>query len=144
MKSETVVKELKKLARQNGGVLQAETVVEAAQPEESPLHPCFEWDNSQAGHLYRLHQARQLIRVSVVYEPQTDTHVRAFISLTPDREVSGGGYREMIAVLSRKDMKEQMLADALAELESFQAKYAALKELAEVFKAIKKVQKGKS
>jgi len=40
-------------------------VVAEATPEESLLHPSFEWNNSVAGHEYRLIQARQLIRVVV-------------------------------------------------------------------------------
>ena len=38
------------------------SVVIEARSKKSPLHDCFEWDDSKAGHAYRLYQARALIR----------------------------------------------------------------------------------
>jgi hypothetical protein len=62
------------------------------------------------------------------------------VSLSPDRDEEGGGYREIIAVLSDKGMRRQALEDALSELSAFEQKYAHLKELAEVFMASKKAR----
>lgn len=136
----TVAIELRKIAKKNGGILQAENVVESARLESSPIHLQFNWDNSEAAHLYRLQQARQLIRCTVIYEPRTETHIRAFVSLSPDRETDGGGYRETIRVLGNKAMRAQMLADALKDLDTFEQKYKTLSELAEVFNAARKIK----
>ena len=141
MKTEIVIAELKKLAQDNGGLLQPEIVVEAARPKSSPLHSRFEWDDSVAGQQYRIWQARQLIRVSVEVITGSEEPMNVFVSLTPDRAKESGGYRVMTHVLSRKEMREQMLSDALAELQCFREKYARLKELAGVFEAIKKVNR---
>jgi hypothetical protein len=44
------------------GIVTADAVVDAARNKNSPLHDEFEWDDSVAGHQYRLDQARSLIR----------------------------------------------------------------------------------
>src|SRR5258708_39882202 len=49
--------------RDEHGKLTAALIVEEAAAEDHPLHGRFEWDDSVAGHKYRLTQARQLIRV---------------------------------------------------------------------------------
>ena len=38
----------------SGGVFGAEAVVEAARPEDAPLHSYFEWDDTEAARRYRL------------------------------------------------------------------------------------------
>lgn len=134
-----IVRELKNLAEQNDGLLLPETVVEAAKPADSPLHSRFEWNNAKAGHSYRLWQARHLIRVCVETLPQTKEPVEVFVSLTSDRKE--GGYRVQTEVLSDREMRRQLLADALAELRCFAGKYARLKELSKVFSAIRVVLK---
>ena len=141
MKKNKVITELKRIANKNGGLLQPETVVESARPIKSPLHSRFEWDNTVAGQQYRIWQARQLIRVSVEVLERTDEVTDVFVSLSTDREKESGGYRIMVDVLTDKQMRAQMLADAMAELEIFRVKYSRLKELAAVFEAIKKVRK---
>jgi len=142
MKTNKVISELKRIAANHGGLLQPETVVESARSKASPLHSRFEWDNTVAGQLYRIHQARNLIRVSVEIIGGTEEKADVFVSLTTDRmKESGGGYRIMSEVLTDAQMRKQMLADALAELEIFREKYSRLKELASVFAAIRKVRK---
>lgn len=140
-KTNKVVAELKRIAKENGGLLQPETVVDEARDESSPLHSRFTWDNTEAAHRYRIWQARQLIRVLVEVIAGTDETCEVFVSLSPDRERESGGYRIMTEVLSDADMRNQMLGDALDELSLFREKYRKLKELAAVFSAIKKVNR---
>jgi len=55
--------------REVSGSLTAEGTVKAAEKPTSPLHDLFVWDNTEAARLYRLVQARTLIRsVTVVVE----------------------------------------------------------------------------
>ena len=140
MSNQAVVAELKRIAAENGGVLNPAAVVLAAQPVDSVLHSRFEWDDTEAAHNYRMWQARQLIRITVeiinVGDKSALTNV--FVSLTPDR-TGEGGYRTMVSILSDKQQRDQMLADAYRELELFQEKYRELKELADVFAAIQAV-----
>ena len=141
--SKKVVGFIRNLA-DDDGLIKPERVVEAARPKTSPIHDQFEWDNSAAAEKYRLLQASELIRVSVEIIDcggnRDPVMVRAFTSLTTERGVSGG-YRATVQVLSNKQMREQMLADAIAELQAFEKRYAILKELAGVFAASRKLRK---
>lgn len=138
--SSGVVEELKRIAAENGGVLQPIAVVESAKPITSPLHSRFEWDNDKASHEYRLFQARQLIRVSVhIIVGASENPERIWISLKSDREEPSGGYRFLTEVLNDNQMRAKLLAEALEELQYFQSKYSHLKELASIFDAMAKV-----
>ncbi len=136
-----VISELKRIAQDNGGLLQPETVVSEARRKSSVLHSRFEWDNSVAGEQYRIWQARQLIRVAVEVLEGTTEETEVFVSLTPDRQRESGGYRVIAEVLSDKQMRKVMLADALEDLKLFQAKYQRLLELVPIFDAIRKIRK---
>lgn len=142
MQNPVIVAELKRIAASNGGILQPRAVIDAAREPESPLHSQFEWDDTKASESWRLHQARQLIRVVVAYEPVGDgkqiAH-RVFVSLTPDREIDYGGYRVTSAVMSDETQRRQLLADAKVEMKRFADKYKSLNELAEVFKAMEPI-----
>jgi len=131
--------ELERLKRE--GKILAADVVEAAKDEDSPLHDCFMWDNSEAAHQYRLLQARNLIRVYVV-EPKGEEGpvVRAFVSLTTDRVQPGGGYRAIADVMSDEELYAQMLHDAVVQMRNIQKKYKAIKELASVWSAVDEVE----
>ncbi len=140
--SPVILRELNRIAKKSKGLLIPEKVVEEARSEASPLHDQFNWDDTEAARQYRIYQAKNLIRTIVRYaEINGDKRaVRVFVSLTPDREEDGGGYRDVVAVLSDKSMRRQMLEDAMNELAAFEKKYANLKELTEVFVASKKAR----
>ena len=120
-----------KAADPDGLLLAPKAVAWAAEHPESALHKALEWDDQVAGREYRINQVRQLIRLHVVTaegEPQ-------LVSLTFDRAGSGG-YRDISDVLKSRELTEIMLADALAELERVQVKYARVKELAAVWEEV--------
>ncbi len=146
MRNDDAFTSLRAIAVEHNGLLRPEDVVEAARPLWHPLHRRFTWDDTRAADLYRLEEARKLIRVTVQYA-ELDHEVmpvRCFVSLTPDRAEEGGGYRETAVVMNNRSFREQLLADARAEMESFQRKYARLTELAEVFRAMRKAQAAKA
>lgn len=132
--------ELRDIAQQNGGILRARDVVQKAQDPDTALHSQFDWDDTRAAARWRLHQARRLIRVLVEVVPaqQRQVQARIYWSLGPDRSANGGGYRTLRTVLEVRQLRTQLLSDALAELQHFQLKYAHLSELSEVFEAIEK------
>jgi hypothetical protein len=102
---------LTKMARQNGGVLKVEDVLEEARDEGSPLHKHFEWDDSEAAEQYRKQQARSLIqRCKVVLIDTQPIEIGAFVSLPTDRE-SGGGYRLTSDVVSDERLKAELMRD---------------------------------
>lgn len=136
--------ELERLAERSGGELRPDAVVDAARDAASPLHGSFNWDDTEAAHLYRLHQARHLITAVVRYEPAPDGKsylvAPVFVSLTADRKRDGAGYRLLASVLNDEDRRAQLLADARAEMQAFRHKYQRLTELARVFSAMADVE----
>jgi hypothetical protein len=90
--AEVVLDELNRI--HNKGDLTAKSVVSASRPDEAPLHPVFEWDDTVAGERFREHQATNLIRCvrierPVVDENSTTTEVEitiqepAFVNVSP-------------------------------------------------------------
>lgn len=127
----------KELARlQRDGVIRPVDVVEVARDESSPLHGCFQWDDSEAAHQYRLVQARNLLRVYVNVEDRKSDPVQAFVSLTSDRVKPGGGYRVLTDVMNDDAMREQLLQDAFVQFRNMRRKYQHLQKLAKVWAAV--------
>jgi hypothetical protein len=132
--------ELRRLQKAGGGKLDPRAVVDAARAADNPLHGDFTWDDTEAAEKWRLEQAREIIRVTVVWEPRTERNIRAFVSLPADRE-AGGGYRYVPQVVKTVNGREQMLAAAIAELRQVQEKYRDVEQLAGVFAEIEKAAK---
>lgn len=132
--------ELRMIERENGGILQPEMVVEFASNPKTALHSAFEWNDTAAARKYRIEQARQIIRITVDYTPHTAEPVKAFIALRSDR-YDEGGYRHMPTLMKSAEGRDAVLQTALWELAAFQEKYKQLKELADVFEAIRKTRK---
>jgi len=102
---------LTKMARQNGGVLKVDDVLQEARDENSILHKHFEWDDTEAASQYRRQQARALIaRCKITMVETSPVEIRAFVSLPTDRE-TGGGYRLTSEVVSDEFMKAELLRD---------------------------------
>lgn len=139
----TLADELGIIAREHGGILQAEQVVKWAEAHPgSQLYQQLEWDNVAAGHAYRVWQARRIIgRVKIRLEGlERPIESRCYVSLLQDRTQPSGGYRTAVAVLGDREMKQALLRQALAELEAWERKYKELEELAEVFAAGRRVR----
>jgi hypothetical protein len=114
--------------RNDAGDILADAIVEAAKPKTHPLHALFEWDNRAAGHQYRLHQARVLIRSVVIEDAPTDdaghqTRVRAIVSApTPN----GPRYRPTVEVAEDPVAAELVLRQFEAEWRQFRARWQHL------------------
>ena len=138
MKNKEIVAILRELA--DGDKLNPCDVVDAARPVDSPLHSRFTWNDGEAAEQYRLIEARKLITVHVEFLKDIHEPSPVWVSLRGDR-VKGGGYRTLVSVLSKKELREKLLEEALDDLRHFQEKYGMLKELAAVFAAIRKLKK---
>ncbi len=134
-----VTEELRAIANSNGGILLPEKVVEFASNPETALHSRFTWDDTEAARQYRLFQARQVIRLNVIVIDGSKEPVRAYVSLSGDRD--RGGYRRMVDVLSSDDLSGRMLADAIAELKAMKRKYEHLKALVPIWQALGNIDK---
>lgn len=134
--AEKAGRELASIERKAGELTPA-VVLERARSANSSLHDHFEWDDSIAAEQHRLGQAGELIRSITVdvsrsnVEPAKPT--RAFVSVERKGERSYVGIQ---TAMSDADLRRQLLERAWAELASFRARYADLKELAGVFAAM--------
>jgi hypothetical protein len=133
--------EITRLKDENGGAVNARNVVDAATPEESPLHPAFEWNDAVAADQYRLEQGRLMIRsIRVVYaEDPKCQPVRAFVTLrTPEQDAASARATE--DVMKDPALRSQLLSDCLRQLVSLRVKYRQFQELAIVFREIDALQ----
>lgn len=131
---------LEKIREKNGGTLTPDAVVTASKPKAAPLHSEFEWDDSVAGHQWRINQARQIVRSVALVDEGVSEAPRAFVSVQGSDE-EGRAYVSIEAAMSRDDWREQVLRDALAEALSWQRRYQSFKELAEIHGAIEATAK---
>lgn len=84
--AQTVGEELERIRLASDGKLTPPAIVEAAKPAKAPLHPCFEWDNSKAGKEWRMHQARNLVRVVHAVNEETKEVAPAFVHVRIEQE----------------------------------------------------------
>jgi hypothetical protein len=110
---EAAGKELAKIGKRTA--LTPAAVVEAAEPESSPIHNAFEWDDEKAAHEHRLQQARGLIRaVCVVYEPNEEPRP-VYVHVTTEESAT---YEPLRAVVQRPDLYKIALGELQEKLNS--------------------------
>ena len=132
-------KELKKLTED--GILEPESVVDAARDPKSAMHDQFNWDDSEAAHSYRLQQARALIKrvvVEVVRADQERVLVPSFI-----RSPTGRGYEATQEVTVNTMDRQTVVLRALLQVATILRNLAApevdglLKHTEEVISSLK-------
>lgn len=140
IRQDEIRQELDALAESNSGILKAVDVIEFAKDPKTALHSRFEWDDTQAGHQYRLIQARHIIKQVYITIPERENiEYQVFVSMPDDRKLPDGGYRTLVDVMSDEEMRKKLLAQAYAEFKLWQKKYQQLKELVPVFEKMDQV-----
>lgn len=138
--ADVVGAELERIREENES-LTASSVVDAARPDDAPLHPAFEWDDSAAAEQYRLQQARTLIRaVQVVYEEREPQTVYLHV---PSESRGEGDYAPMAVVVQDKDRLARAMSELNAKLGSVQGainEVVAIAEQANERKAARKLR----
>lgn len=132
-------------------ILTPKNLVEEARPEDSPLHPEFDWDDSIAAEKWREEQARQVIKNIILYQSdiQTEREVvleeirdenivdsnnvlksndRAFVS-TGERNHR---YVPIAVALTNEEWKANLLKAAKKDMQAFIMKYHRLAELKDI------------
>lgn len=132
------------LMEQHGGCVTAEEVVADAARPDSPLHACFEWDDAKAAGLFRLEQARHLLR-SVEVQLHTPAGnmrtVRGTACVTVQRDGQAvTAYVKMERALAEPELRAQVIATALNEAKAWSARYQQYQELWPICAAIDGVQ----
>lgn len=119
------------------GNLSAKSLLDASRPEDAPLHSEFEWNDSIAAEKFREDQARHIIRHLVVrLDEKPDEPVRGFFQITQQEP----RYTNVNAILTHRDLRAELIQQALEEMAAFQRKYGTLTELAMIFEATAKVR----
>lgn len=99
----------------NDGILTAQAVVDAARPDDHPLHQHFEWDAEKGAEKYRVQQARQLIRiVKLVYvDKRGDVQKMRVFHSVPDPESMSGRSYVPLSEIERSDVMSAQLLRAM-------------------------------
>jgi len=109
------------------GKLRPPDVVDAARPEDYPIHPHFEWNDSVAAEEHRLWQARQLIR-SVRVEIQEKEVAQYYNVRIEPREDSY--YVPAEVIVEQPDQFQKALEQLLEKLEGAKRSLAELEHIA--------------
>lgn len=143
LSDEELAEILKDIQKKHEGVLKPSDVVAFAEPNDSPLHGWFEWDDEKAGEKYRLEQARALIRTVVCMVEVPDDKprlVRVFHALRSERR-AGGGYREIHEIMSESDRLAQLTAEMLQDLIRMKVRYESVMKLGKIEQAANRLEK---
>lgn len=108
-------------------------ILDKARDEKTELHKCFDWNDAEAAEKWRLQQARHIVCNLVIKEKGDEPKPEVRVFFKTDNE---SGYKPTVLIMQDKDEYQKLLARALAELNSFRAKYKTLTELDGVFDAI--------
>jgi|694.fasta_scaffold121518_1 hypothetical protein len=127
--------------REVEGTIAPERIVDHAREPESVLHGYFTWDDSTAAEAFRVQQARHLLRSIVVVQAEgvnVKAPVRAFVALRPAAddavedgadESTVGSYTSISAAVRVVRYREQMMRDALRDLDAYRLKYQLLSDV---------------
>jgi hypothetical protein len=144
------VTELRGIYTRDGAVTPS-AVVEAAKPKGALLHDEFEWNNSEAGRLYREDQARHLMRSLVIVYKKADGSktepIRAFVKLVPSADdpmideaeadvLAPHVYVPVRTVVDEHAHRRRWKIQALSALQSWRRQYRDISEFAAIFEAI--------
>jgi hypothetical protein len=116
--------------RRQHGALTPRAVLVEAEPEDSPLHHHFEWDQEAAADAYRLEQARELIRsVMVVYTDSKarNRSVRGFVNVQQAGS-TGREYKPIEEVAQDPFARQLVLREAERDWKALRSKYGDLQE----------------
>ena len=141
--ADVAAKELCDIQKKHGS-LTPDVVVKEAKKKRSPIHDCFEWDDTTAAAKYRVEQAKYLIRtIEVVFTGDDDEceplHVRAFHSIVTEDDS-----REYVTLKQAQGSAavwDQVKQQALDALLAWKTKYAAFKEFEQLYVLISKLTK---
>lgn len=144
VKAEIAGAVMEKIESRDGQVTK-EALLDEARPEESPMHPAFEWNDGIAAEKYRLVQARHIINELVVtIERSGDNdhkNAPAFVNVVLGKE-NNAKYRSIETAINDDEMRKAVLKNALVELKQFEKKYRLYNELSKVFVAIHEIEGG--
>lgn len=124
----TIQQELEKIDAEENGIV-PDRLVELASSPAHPLHGCFEWNDGEAGHKYRLWQARKLIRRVVITTPAGSTTPK-YVSVQM-HEGNDRRYEPIERVVRDSDKFDFAIGQCLSKVKELAKTIEALNEYAE-------------
>lgn len=122
------------------GVCSPRALVERERPEQAPLHECFEWNDARAAEEYRVDQARALVRSLVIIRGETSAPAYVHVTITDaDDDEEREGYIDVLSAMRNPRQRQQVLMEALEQLNGMRQRYADFQELAPVWRAVDEV-----
>ena len=117
--------------RDKRGSLSAPVVVEEAADPEHPLHDRFEWDDTVAGHRWRLEQAGALLRVVKMPGTENKSDLRAFVAVKA-QDSHRAEYVPTVEAMADEFTRRLVLRDMEREVITLKRRYEHMREFAEV------------
>lgn len=122
-----------------GDEVKPEQILKKAQNKKTELHKCFNWNDADCAYRYRLQQAGEIVRQLIVItrpEPEENVQPTQFRLLMKNENTHDSGYKQVLTMVRDEDEYKKLLAQAMAELQTFKQKYSCLSELAEIISLI--------
>jgi hypothetical protein len=128
---------LTKATDRRGYIERDELLALAADPT-SPLHGCFEWNDTKAAKLFRHKQTLTLVS-QLILKPAPGARrrqpVRAFVHIRPDRS-NKKAFMSLKRAMSMPSLREQVIQQALREQTRWIERYSEYPELRPIRDAI--------
>lgn len=118
--------EIERIKQKHKGELTAEILLNESRPVNSVLHHCFNWNDSDAAHRYRLGQARDILKnitVNIISNGEPK-NVRVYEVV---KRVEGKGLYKNIESFTSEDV-EYIRMQAIKSLTQYRNKLAAYDE----------------
>ena len=121
------------------GIVTPADLVKDAKRKGSPIHDCFEWDDTVAAKAHRISQAAHLLRsieVMVERSDETSFSVRAFCHVSTEKQQ---GYTTVENARNNPEMWDCVKMQAITEIKNWQQKYKNITEFETIFEAIESI-----
>lgn len=114
-----------------GDEVTPQQILDKGRDENTELHKCFEWNDSEAAEKYRLQQARLIVQqlVFVRTEEQKQEKAPEIRILHKTELTENSGYKPLTRIVKNEDEYQKMLRLAYSELHALKVKYQNLQEL---------------
>lgn len=110
------------------------TLLEYARNQDTELHKCYTWNDTEAAEKHRLYESRKILCNLVIAEVKDEkiepTKLRLF------HKADGAEYKPIQFIVKNKPEYEVLLERAMSELRVFKQKYSMLSELEEILALI--------
>ena len=118
--------------------LTSHSILREARRRGSPLHGDFEWDDGVAGPLYRLIQARKLVRAIIKVDPKKDPQDTDSVWVHTTDEGGEGMYESPLVVVRDPTLLSNAIHEARQYLRAGERRWQHLREVTRGFAAARK------